>query len=108
MFIIAASLCAVAYRLQTALNLLEVTHELEAAMRGTSYLDKISLCVLHGASDKVCPPADSIYLVSRATSSDKMVKTYPGMLHNLLCGELKPNSDRVWRDVESWLDKRSV
>ena len=63
--------------------------------------------VLHGEADTVTDPEVSKALYNQASSNDKTIKLYPGMWHGLTAGETDDNIDIVFRDIISWLDKRS-
>lgn len=64
--------------------------------------------VLHGEADTVTDPEISRALYEQASSTDKTIKTYPGMWHGLTSGEPDDNVELVFADMISWLDKRSV
>ncbi|KAJ3670248.1 hypothetical protein LUZ60_010572 [Juncus effusus] len=89
-------------RLGTVVELLRVTQEL------SSRLDQVSIpfIVLHGSSDEVTDPTVSQTLYQKASSEDKTIKIYDGMLHSLLFGEPDENVAIVRKDVLSWLDER--
>jgi alpha-beta hydrolase superfamily lysophospholipase len=44
----------------------------------------LPLLVLHGTADKVTEPGGSEDMLRRAKSSDKSLKLYPGLAHDLL------------------------
>ncbi|KAJ3670250.1 hypothetical protein LUZ60_010574 [Juncus effusus] len=89
-------------RLGTVVELLRVTQEL------SSRLDQVSIpfIVLHGSSDEVMDPTVSQTLYQKASSENKTIKIYDGMLHSLLFGEPDENVAIVRKDVLSWLDER--
>ncbi|KAI7729862.1 hypothetical protein M8C21_007752, partial [Ambrosia artemisiifolia] len=70
-------------RLKTAVELLNITNELE------SEVEKVSapLLILHGAADKVTDPNISKFLYEKAASKDKTLKLYDGSYHCILEGE---------------------
>jgi acylglycerol lipase len=64
----------------------------------------LPLLVMHGAADRVTPPAGSRMVHDGAGSSDKTLELYDGLYHEILN---EPEQDRVLADVTSWLDARS-
>ncbi|NP_001140236.1 uncharacterized protein LOC100272277 [Zea mays] len=78
-------------------------------LRLTSYLQQhlhriaVPLLVLHGADDLVTDPRGSRALYERASSADKSLKLYDGLLHDLL---IEPEKDRVMDDIVAWLSPR--
>lgn len=78
-------------------------------LRLTSYLQEhlhriaVPLLVLHGADDLVTDPKGSRALYERASSADKALKLYDGLLHDLL---IEPEKDKVIDDIVAWLNPR--
>lgn len=78
-------------------------------LRLTSYLQQhlhritVSLQVLHGADDMVTDPEGSRALYERSSSTDKALKLYGGLLHDLL---IEPEKDKVMDDIVAWLSPR--
>lgn len=66
---------------------------------------KMPLLVLYGLSDKVNPTQGSDALVKAAGSTDKTLKTYPGVYHDMLH---EPERDVITADVIAWLNARTV
>ena len=64
----------------------------------------VPLLVLHGTLDRVTPPDGSKELYTRASSTDKTLKLYEGLYHDLLH---EPEKDRVARDIASWIARRT-
>jgi alpha-beta hydrolase superfamily lysophospholipase len=60
----------------------------------------VPLLAMHGAADKVTPPAGSKALVEKARSTDKTLKLYPGLYHDLLH---EPEKEQVTLDLVKWL-----
>ncbi len=60
--------------------------------------------IMHGAADKVTPPEGSQDLYKRAGSTDKTLKLYPGLYHDLLH---EPEKAMVTGDIVSWLNARA-
>lgn len=64
----------------------------------------IPLWAMHGGLDKVTPPAGSQELVAAAGSTDKTMKLYEGLVHDLLH---EPERQQVINDVGAWIDQHS-
>lgn len=90
-------------RLQTAVEMLKTTQEIEEK------LDKVSLplLILHGECDIVTDPSVSKTLYQKASSSDKKFILYKDAAHSLLEGEPDDMIERVFTDIISWLDEHS-
>jgi alpha-beta hydrolase superfamily lysophospholipase len=61
---------------------------------------KVPLLLLHGTADRVTPPAGSQLLASHASSSDKQLRLYPGLYHDLIH---EPERDTVLSDIVGWV-----
>ncbi|OAY68938.1 Caffeoylshikimate esterase [Ananas comosus] len=59
--------------------------------------------ILHGTADLVTDPEGSQKLYEEAASSDKSIKLYEGLLHDLL---IEPEREIVMRDIIDWLNSR--
>ena len=59
--------------------------------------------IMYGTADRICPPAGSTMLAERIGSSDKAVKSYDGLYHEILN---EPERERVMDDVCAWLKAR--
>ncbi|TKY59319.1 Caffeoylshikimate esterase [Spatholobus suberectus] len=86
-------------RLGTVVELLRVTDLLSQRLCDIS----LPFIVLHGSADVVTDPNVSRELYREATSQDKTIKVYEGMMHSLLFGETDENVEIVRNDVLSWL-----
>ena len=60
---------------------------------------------MHGTEDALPSPAGSEALYRRAGSTDKTLKLYDGLYHEILN---EPEKDVVLEDIASWLDARSA
>jgi alpha-beta hydrolase superfamily lysophospholipase len=60
----------------------------------------VPLLAMHGEADVITPPAGSKALVERATSTDKTLKLYPGLFHDLLH---EPEKEQVMTDLMKWI-----
>ncbi|KAM0842762.1 hypothetical protein ACQ4PT_058158 [Festuca glaucescens] len=78
-------------------------------LRLTSYLQQhlhritVPLLVLHGADDMVTDPAGSRSLHREASTPDKSIRLYDGLLHDLL---IEPEKEVVLGDIVDWLRPR--
>lgn len=63
---------------------------------------QLPLLILHGESDQELPPSGSQYLYDHASSTDKELKLYEGMYHEIL-NEIK--RDETLADIEAWMNK---
>jgi acylglycerol lipase len=64
---------------------------------------RVPLLALHGLSDKITAPSGSRDLVIGASSTDKTLRLYPGLNHDLL-HEPKGGAEQVAADLHAWLD----
>ena len=64
---------------------------------------ELPLLVLHGGDDKLAGVAGSEGVVKRASSSDKTLKIYPGLYHEIF-NERPDDRARVLADLCAWLD----
>ena len=64
---------------------------------------RLPLLILHGTADRVADVAASQELDRRAESSDKTLRLYPGLYHEVLN---EPERKQVLADVLAWLDER--
>ena len=74
-----------------------------AAKRIQTHADRLTLplLVLHGTGDLVADPRGSRLLVARAGSSDKTLRLYTGLYHEVLS---EPEREQVVTDLLAWLD----
>lgn len=91
-------------RLQTAVELLRTTQEIERRLEEVS----LPLLILHGEADIVTDVSVSKSLYEKARSSDKKLNLYKEAYHSLLDGEPDDMIIRVFDDIISWLDERCV
>jgi acylglycerol lipase len=59
--------------------------------------------ILYGTADGLCPPAGSLMLGERIGATDKSVKAYDGLFHEILN---EPERDVVLADIRAWLSAR--
>lgn len=90
-------------RLRTAVELLQVTSEIERQLEEVSS----PLLILHGAADRVTDPQVSQFLYERASSKDKTLKIYEEGYHCILEGEPDERISTVLNDIITWLDSHS-
>jgi alpha-beta hydrolase superfamily lysophospholipase len=63
----------------------------------------LPLILLQGSADRLVDPAGAQMLYERAGSSDKVLKVYEGLYHEVFN---EPEHQRVLRDVQDWLSAR--
>src|SRR5580698_1494203 len=81
---------------RTARELIGAIGEIQDHMEDVT----VPLLAMHGGADSVTPPEGSKALVTRAHSTDKTLKIYPGLYHDLLH---EPEKDQVMADLVKWL-----
>ncbi|KAF8389667.1 hypothetical protein HHK36_024186 [Tetracentron sinense] len=64
---------------------------------------KVPFLVLHGTADTVTDPEASQKLYEEAASTDKSIKLYEGLLHDLL---FEPEREAIAKDIIGWLNSR--
>ncbi|PWZ23149.1 hypothetical protein Zm00014a_037228 [Zea mays] len=88
-----------AIRVRTGYEILRLTSYLQPHLQRVA----VPLLVMHGADDLVTDPEGSRALYERASSADKSLRLYHGLLHDLL---IEPEKDRVMDDIVAWLSRR--
>jgi alpha-beta hydrolase superfamily lysophospholipase len=75
---------------------------LKAMMRVTAEVNTITLpfIVVQGSEDKLVDPGGARMLYDKAASTDKTIKIYEGMYHEVFN---EPDRARVLGDVAAWL-----
>ncbi|KAI3455118.1 hypothetical protein Pfo_011781 [Paulownia fortunei] len=63
----------------------------------------VPFLVLHGTADSVTDPEASQKLYNEASSTDKTIKLYEGLLHDLL---FEPEKEEIIESIITWLDSR--
>lgn len=64
---------------------------------------RLPLLILHGAADELCDPEGSRELYQHAASSDKTLRLYEGLFHDV---QHDPGEAQVRADLVDWLDQR--
>ncbi|KAM1398440.1 hypothetical protein ACFX2I_015893 [Malus domestica] len=78
-------------------------------LRITSYLQqnltklRVPFFVLHGTADTVTDPEASQKLYDEASSTDKTIKLFDGLLHDLL---FEPEREAITKGIIEWLNRR--
>ena len=77
-----------------------------AARRTAAEMESVHLplLIMHGTGDQLVPTAGSEALFARASSTDKTLKLYEGLYHEILN---EPERDQVIADIAAWLDQRT-
>jgi acylglycerol lipase len=65
---------------------------------------RLPLLLMHGTADKLAPPAGSSMVHERAGSSDKTLRLYDGLYHEILN---EPEKETVISDLLDWLNART-
>jgi alpha-beta hydrolase superfamily lysophospholipase len=73
-----------------------------AAIDGAHGIDRPVL-MLHGEVDPICAVAGSRAFFDQLRVTDRVLKTYPGLLHEIFN---EPTRERVYEDVLAWLRQR--
>jgi alpha-beta hydrolase superfamily lysophospholipase len=81
------------------------TEMLSAMTRITAEVGKLSLpmIIVQGSEDRLVDPSGAQMLYEKARSTDKTLKIYDGMYHEVFN---EPDRERVLVDVENWLEAR--
>ena len=66
---------------------------------------RLPLLALHGGADKLAGPAGSRWVVERASSTDKTLKVYEGLYHEIF-NERAADRERVIGDLCTWVSER--
>jgi alpha-beta hydrolase superfamily lysophospholipase len=81
----------------------EITRSMETLPRQVSEL-RTPLLLLHGEKDALCPPEGSQMVYDGAQTSDRTLKLYPGLYHEVFN---EPEREQVMDDLVAWLLERS-
>jgi acylglycerol lipase len=57
--------------------------------------------ILQGTADRLVDPAGSQMIYDRVSSTDKTLRFYEGLYHEILN---EPEKDQVFADVATWLE----
>ncbi|XP_061361829.1 uncharacterized protein LOC133305588 [Gastrolobium bilobum] len=91
--------CTGPLRVRTGHEILRITSYLQQNLRKL----RVPLLVLHGTADSVTDPNASQKLYEEASSTDKTIKLYEGLLHDLL---FEPEREAITQDIIQWLNNR--
>lgn len=69
-------------------------------LRESAHQITIPLLILHGEEDEIAPPSGSQVLYDRANSTDKMLKMWPGMRHEIM-NEI--GKEEVLGNITKWI-----
>jgi alpha-beta hydrolase superfamily lysophospholipase len=59
--------------------------------------------IMYGSADRLAPPAGSQMLAERIGATDKTVKAYPGLFHEIVN---EPEREQVLADLRAWISGR--
>jgi alpha-beta hydrolase superfamily lysophospholipase len=85
---------------RTLWQILESMETLPAQVRNLS----MPLLILHGGEDQLCPPAGSQMIYDRAAATDRSIKLYPGLYHEVFN---EPEREEVVDQVIAWVLERA-
>ena len=88
------------FPIRTGAEILRAARELHKNLRGI----ELPLLVLHGTGDWITDPRGSMELYRQARSTDKTLKLYDGLYHDLFH---EPEWRQVAADLIAWLDQRA-
>ncbi len=91
------------YRGRIKLGLIGAMMRAVRAMQSKMKDVTLPLLIVHGAEDGLADPEGSRLLHERARSSDKTLRIYDGLYHEIFN---EPERDQVLSDVIAWLDER--
>ncbi|MGH4011919.1 MAG: serine aminopeptidase domain-containing protein, partial [Pseudonocardiaceae bacterium] len=84
---------------RTGAEMLVATEALPARLPALT----MPLLLLHGTDDRICPPAGSTMVHEGVSSTDKTLRNYEGLYHEIFN---EPEQDEVLADLISWLEER--
>ncbi|CAK9180991.1 unnamed protein product [Ilex paraguariensis] len=87
-------------RMRTGYEILRIASYLQQNLSKV----KVRFLVLHGTADTVTEPEASQKLYEEASSTDKTIKLYEGLLHDLL---FEPERGEISKDIIEWLNCRT-
>jgi alpha-beta hydrolase superfamily lysophospholipase len=85
----------------TARTVAEMFHSMHHIQANASQIT-LPLLLLHGADDPLTSASGSQFLADTVSSSDKTLKIYPGLYHEIIN---EPEKDRVFADMDNWLNR---
>ena len=91
--------CSEPLRIRTGHEIVQITTYLQQNLRKI----KVPFLVLHGTADTVTDPAASQKLYEEASSSDKTIRLYEGLLHDLL---FEPERHSITQEIVQWFNDR--
>ncbi|XP_028785056.1 uncharacterized protein LOC114740966 [Neltuma alba] len=91
--------CTGSIRVRTGHEIIRITSYLQQNLRNI----KVPFLVLHGTADTVTDPVASQKFYEEASSSDKTIHLYEGLLHDLL---FEPERHAVTQEIIQWLNNR--
>lgn len=86
-------------RVRTGYEILQIASYLQQNLQKL----QVPFLVLHGSDDTVTDPEASQKLYEEASSTDKSIKLFEGLLHDLL---FEPEREAIVADIIDWLNER--
>lgn len=65
---------------------------------------KLPIIIMHGGNDLITKPEGSSYLYEHISSTDKTLKIYDGLYHEIFN---EPEAQNIYADIISWLDSHT-
>lgn len=90
---------------QMAVGLFRALHAGHDFMRENPKLFVDSVLIMHGGSDGLVSPTDSLELFSSIASKDKSLRIYAGLMHEIFN---EYDKDQVIADALTWLNKHTA
>ncbi|GAV69888.1 Hydrolase_4 domain-containing protein [Cephalotus follicularis] len=87
-------------RVRTGYEILRITSYLQQNLE----IVRVPFLVLHGTADTVTDPEASKKLYEEASSTDKTIKLFQGLLHDLL---FEPEQEDIVNEISEWLNCRA-
>lgn len=83
--------------------LLEMTNTMEAVKKNANQIN-LPILIMHGTADTMTAPSGSELLHAQCSSSDKTLRLYDGLFHEIFN---EPEQKRVLSDVIDWLQNHA-
>ncbi|MBZ0283741.1 MAG: lysophospholipase [Anaerolineae bacterium] len=85
-------------RVRMAHHIIHVSRAIKMRLRDLP----LPMLIIHGVDDPICPSVGSVTLHQGISTSDKTLKLYPGLFHEI---HNEPEKETVFDDMVAWLDQ---
>ena len=85
----------------TAKLLVEFSNSMDSVKQSAAVI-KLPLLIMHGSADKLTAPSGSQWLFDNVASTDKSIKHYEGLYHEIFN---EPEGPKIYQEVIEWLDQ---